>query len=182
MVLDHLTGYRSYLALLAGRCIGRQLRRKLNSSDLVQNTLLRLAAAGEAFLALPDGQRLAYVRRCLRNEVCDQRRRFFAEKRNIALERSLDELVDGSSVRLELWLAADNSTPSEQAIKSERLLRLADAIASLPPEQREAFELKHLQGLTLQETASVMGKQTVAQVAGLLRRATKTLRHALEEA
>lgn len=182
MAVDDLARYRSYLALLARRCVDRQLRRKLDSSDLAQNTLLRVAASGEAFRRLPDAQRLPYLRQCLRNEICDQRRRFFGEKRNVALERSLDDVMDESSEKLGHWLAADNSSPSEQAIKSEMLLLLADAIDSLPPEQREAFGLKHLQGLTLQETACAMGKQTVAQVAGLLRRATKTLRHALEDA
>lgn len=182
MATDHFTRYRNYLALLARRCVDRQLRRKLDSSDLVQNTLLRVAASGKAFRRLSDGERLPYLRRCLRNELCDQRRRFFGEKRNVTLERSLDDVIDESSAKLAHWLAASKSSPSEQAIKSEVFLLLADTIASLPREQREAFELKHLQGLTLQETACAMGKQTVAQVAGLLRRAMKTLRHALEDA
>ena len=182
MAVDDLARYRSYLALLARRCVDRPLWGKLDPSDVVQNTLLRVAVSGEAFLRLSDGQRLPYLRRCLRNEICDQRRRFFGQKRNVTLERSLDDVVDESSEKLGHWLASDKSSPSEQAIKSEMLLLAADAIASLPDEQRDAFELKHLQGLTLQETACAMGKRTVAQVAGLLRRATKALRHALEDA
>jgi len=178
MASGDLPRYRGYLALLARRCVDRQLRRKLDSSDLVQNTLLRIAASGEVFWQLSDAERLPYLNRCLRNELFDQRRRFFGEKRNVALERSLDDVIDESSARLTDWLAAGTASPSDQAIKSEMLLLLADAVVSLPPEQREAFELKHLQGLTLQETADAMGKQTIAQVAGLLRRATKTLRQA----
>ena len=177
-----LASYRSYLRILARRSLGRRLQRKLDSSDLVQGTLLRVSASGEAFRQLPEQQRLPYLRRCLKNELHDQRRRFFGAKRNVALEQSLAGAVDDSSEKLESWIAADKSSPSKQAIKTEKLLLLANAIDSLPPEQREAFELKHLDGLTLQETACAMGKETVSQVAGLLRRATKKLRQTLEDA
>jgi RNA polymerase sigma factor (sigma-70 family) len=72
-------------------------------------------------------------------------------------------------------LAAPQSSPSQQAVRNEELVRLADALLQLPEAQREAIVLHHLQGCPLSETARVLGK-TDAAVAGLLHWGLKQLR------
>jgi RNA polymerase sigma factor (sigma-70 family) len=64
--------------------------------------------------------------------------------------------------------------------RQERLVRLAEALAALPDDQRRAVELKHLEGLTLVEVARCMGR-TVPAVAGLLQRGLRGLREHLGE-
>lgn len=59
--------------------------------------------------------------------------------------------------------------PSERACKTEQAESLAVAIAALPPEQRDAVLLKHLENLSLAEIATRLDK-SIAAVAGLLRR------------
>ena len=78
------------------------------------------------------------------------------------------------------FLAADQTSPSGRVERQERLLRLADALAALPGDQRRAIELKHLQGLALIEVARRMGR-TVSAVAGLLQRGLRALREDLGE-
>jgi RNA polymerase sigma-70 factor (ECF subfamily) len=95
-------------------------------------------------------------------------------------ERSLEAALEQSSQRLEAILAADQSTPSQRAIRHEQLLLLADALARLPDDQRQAVELRHLQGLATVEIAQRMDR-TVAAVGGLLQRGLRTLRDSLEE-
>ena len=106
-------------------------------------------------------------------------RTFGREKRDIARERSLGAEIDQSSMRIEAWLEAVQTSPIDRADKNEQLLRLAGALAQLPEPQRLAIELHHLQGMSLAETA-VQLDRTEASVAGLLRRGLAELRELLE--
>jgi DNA-directed RNA polymerase specialized sigma24 family protein len=47
-------------------------------------------------------------------------------------------------VRVESWLARDESTPSKKASRGEQLVLLADALTGLPADQRTALELRVL--------------------------------------
>jgi RNA polymerase sigma-70 factor (ECF subfamily) len=89
--------------------------------------------------------------------------------------------LDQSSARLEAWLAAEQSSPSQQAIRSERLLGLAEALETLPEAQREAVELHYWQDWSLAEIATHLHRSPAA-VAGLLQRGLKKLRRHLQEA
>jgi RNA polymerase sigma-70 factor (ECF subfamily) len=85
-----------------------------------------------------------------------------------------------SSARLEGCLAAAGSSPSDQAVRNEQLLRLADSLAALPEAQREAITLHYWQALPLVQVADRMGR-TPASVAGLLQRGLKALRDLVAE-
>ena len=117
----------------------------------------------------------AWLRTLLANLLRDAFRKF---ARPGAVERSLQSALDQSSAGLEEFLAADLTSPSERIDRQERLVRLADALAKLPEDQRNAVELKHLQGLSLVEAAGRMGR-SVPAVAGLLQRGLKALRNDL---
>jgi RNA polymerase sigma-70 factor (ECF subfamily) len=80
-----------------------------------------------------------------------------------------------------MCLAAQQSSPSQQAMRQEDLLRLAGALAALPEEQRRAVELHHLQGCPLAGVAEQLGRSKGA-VAALLFRALQKLRHLLDDA
>ena len=173
-----LEQYRSYLLLLAGLHLDEPLRARFEPSDIVQQTLLEAHACRERIPTSPD-ERAAWLRAMLANNLRDARRSLRRQKRDIARERSLDQPLADSSHRIEQMLAVDQSSPSRQAIRHEDLLRLADAIWSLPETQRQAITLHHLQGRTLAETARQLEKSEGA-VAGLLHRGLRSLRERLE--
>jgi RNA polymerase sigma-70 factor (ECF subfamily) len=173
-----LESYRSYLRLLAGLRLDPRLRRKIDPSDLVQLTMLKAHEASGRSEFAGEAQRAAWLRRILARTMADEARRYSRGKRDAEMERSLLAGLDESSVRLEAWLADDRSSPSQQAIRHEQLLALAEALDALPEDQRQAVELHHLGGGSVAEVADRLGRSK-ASVAGLLRRGLKSLREHL---
>jgi RNA polymerase sigma-70 factor, ECF subfamily len=173
-----LERYRSYLRLLAGLRLDRRLRGKIDPSDLVQQTLLKAHQAAGQLRGPGDGDRAAWLRQILTNTMADEVRRFGRTKRDAGMERSLVASLDESSVRLEAWLAEDRSSPSQQAMRHEQLVRLAEVLAGMPEDQRRAVELHHLRGCSIADVGQQMGRSKAA-VAGLLRRGLRALRERL---
>ena len=172
--------FRSYLLLLARMQLGRQPGHRLEPSDLVQQTLLDAHRQRGQFRGREPAEMAAWLRRMLACNLADALRALKRGKRDVARERSLEADLGESSARLEAWLAAEQSSPSQQAMHNEQQLRLADALNLLPEAQRDAVLLHYWQGLPLAETAAQMGR-TPASVAGLLQRGLKTLRELLAE-
>jgi RNA polymerase sigma-70 factor (ECF subfamily) len=172
-----LEGYREYLRLLARLQLDPRLRGKVDPSDVVQQTLIKAHEHRDQFRGQSEAEQAGWLRRILANTLIDAARKF---GRELALGRSLEQAVHESSVRLEAWLAAEQSSPSELMQRQEQLLRLADALAQLPEDQRAAVELHHLRDASVAEIAALLDR-TEASVAGLLRRGLKKLRELLNE-
>ena len=101
-----LERYRDYLRLLARLQLGPQLRAKLDSSDLVQETLLRAHERFQQFHGTTNAELAAWLRQILCNQLTDAARKFGPGMRDVALERSLQAAVEQSSAKLEALLAA----------------------------------------------------------------------------
>lgn len=170
-----LEDYRGRLHAAAHRQTDPRLAAAVDPSGVVQQTLLEAHAAAVEWADWPDARRAAWLRRVLANNITDAVRRQTAAVRDAG--RRVGLAADPSGT---VALAADQSSPSQRAGRAEDLARLAAAVAALPPDQRRAVELHHLQGLTLAATAGAMGKTTQA-VVGLLFRGLRGLRGLLAE-
>jgi len=175
-----LERFRAYLRLLARLHLAPQLRGKLDPSDAVQQTLLQAYQALDQFRGQSEAEWAAWLRQILARNLAQALRDFGRAKRDQAREQSLQAAMDASSARLEAWLAADQSSPSQQAERGEQALRLAEALEQLPEAQREALVLQHWQGLSLAEIGAHLGRSPEA-VAGLIKRGLKQLRGLMEE-
>jgi RNA polymerase sigma-70 factor (ECF subfamily) len=176
-----LERYREYLRLLARLQLDPRLQTKLDPSDVAQQTLLQAYQSLGQFRGQTEAEMAAWLRTILANELAGAARKFLqGQKHQVGRERSLTEAVDDSSARLEAWLAADQSSPSQQAMRHEQLLGLSEALARLPEDQRQALELKYLHQHSVAAISAHLGRSRAA-VTGLLRRGLQKLREVLAE-
>lgn len=171
-----LERFREYLRLLARLQLDPRLQAKVDLSGVVQQTLLEAHLSLASLRAESDAETVAWLRKILAHNLADEVRKHGAAKRDAGLERSLDR----SASRVESWLAADESSPSRRVMRQEQALRLAEAVAGLPENQRRAVELHYLKGWTLAETARDLDCSKAA-VAGLLHRGLGGLRARLDQ-
>ena len=169
---------RAYLRVLAGTQWDGRLRGQLDPSDVVQEALLQAHTSRAQFRGQSENEWRAWLRTILSRKMADALRRF--GRHGGDLEQSLHVDLDQSSARIEPWMAAACATPAEEAARAEQLLRLTEALARLPEDQRLAVELHHLEGHKVPEVARRMGK-SLASAAGLLRRGLQDLRRLLPE-
>jgi RNA polymerase sigma-70 factor (ECF subfamily) len=175
-----LDRFRDYLMLLARAHLPARLRAKLDASDVVQQSLLEAHRHAAQFRGATSGELAAWLRQILARHLANAARDLGRARRDVGRERSLEEALEESSARLEGWLVGGQPSPSQEAQRNEQLLALAAAVAGLPEAQRQAVELRYLQGLSLNQVAGQMGR-TPAAVAGLLHRGMTQLRHRLTE-
>jgi RNA polymerase sigma-70 factor (ECF subfamily) len=176
-VLEH---YRGHLEMLARLHLDPRLERKLDPADVVQQTLLQAWKGLEQFRGRSEPEIAAWLRQILARVLANALRDFSRAKRQVGLERSLEQALDASSARLEQWLAAQESSPSQKVARLEDVLRLTEALAKLPEAQRQALILQHWQGWLLADIGAHLGRSPDA-VAGLLKRGLKQLRTLLQQ-
>lgn len=166
--------YRGYLRLLAETRLDRRLRRKIDPSDVVQETMLQAFRAWGDLRGDSEEQRLAWLRQILLRTLLHAVRDFGAAKRNVAREQPLVRIADQSSACLEQLCAADQTSPSQTVQRAEELLRIADALEELPTPQRDAVIAFYWHGATLAEIGADL-ERTAPAVSGLIYRGVKNL-------
>jgi RNA polymerase sigma-70 factor, ECF subfamily len=175
-----LERYRSLLRLRARQLhLDPRLKRRFDSSDLVQETLLKAHKNLHQFRGQTEAELVKWLQEILANALADQVRKARTGKRNLNLERSLETIVAESSGRLEAYLAAEQSSPSQQVQRKELLLRTAEALENLPADQRDVVMLRDLMNQPVAQIAQQLGR-TEKSVAGLLLRGRLKLRELLE--
>lgn len=176
---QELSRLREYLSLLARLQVRPIIQAKLDVSGVVQQTLLEAHQAWSQLEGRVEAEKVAWLRRALANNLADALRKLRTAKRDMGREKSLDQALEQSSGRVADWLKAEQSSPSEQAMHHEQSLQLAECLSKLPENQRRAIELKHLNGLSLIETAQQLECSTAA-VVGLLHRGVQRLRELMQ--
>lgn len=168
--------YRNYLQILARVQIGNHLRTRVDSSDLVQETLLEACRDFQQFVGTTERQLTSWLRQILVRNIANEAKRHRALKRD---SRRECELLDRSSVQLEQLLVANVSSPSAQVARRELSVILADGLATLPDDHRDVLVMRHLEELPFDEIAVRMERSSDA-VRQLWVRALRHLREELE--
>ncbi|MGQ0637492.1 MAG: sigma-70 family RNA polymerase sigma factor [Planctomycetaceae bacterium] len=176
-----LERYRNYLELLARVELGRRLQRKVDTADVVQETFLEAHRNFHRFRGASESEFIGWLREILGSRIADLVRRYVGTKgRDVRRERPLSVDFDQSSRVLDRGMVALNSTPSQQVIRREQGLLLAEALARLPDNYREVLVLRHLEELTFPQVAERMDR-TLNSVKKLWVRAVALLRRSLRD-
>ena len=172
--------YRNYLTILATIQLDQRLRRRMNPSDLVQETMLAAHRDFTSFRGGSEREFLAWLRQvlinCLHHAVDVHLK---AKKRDVRREISIEQVslaLDRSVVNFAQVLADPGVSPSASMRRREGAVALADQLARLKPEYRDVIVLRNLQGLSFEEIAERMDRKTGA-VRMLWLRAIEKFKH-----
>jgi len=176
-----LERYRNYVGLLVRLQIGRRLRSKVDIEDLLQEIWLEIHRKITLFRGGSEREFLTWTRRLIGSILANQVRHYLGTKsRDLRLERALVDELDHSSRALNEGLIASQSSPSQQAVRREQAVLLADALHDLPENYREVIILRQLEGLSFPDVARRMGR-TEDSVKNVWLRALARLRFSLED-
>jgi RNA polymerase sigma-70 factor (ECF subfamily) len=177
----HPEHYRDLLCVLARQVqLSPRLRRRFDSSDLVQEALLKATQNLQQFRGSTEAELVKWLQGILENALADAIRKARAQKRDVTQEQVLADVVSDSSARLQKWLVAPDSSPSQRAARKEQLLRLAAALEKLPQDQRDVVLLRDSLDTPIRLIAEQLGR-TEKAIAGLLLRGRRKLRELLQE-
>src|SRR3954453_23881731 len=128
MIIDQLRGeltepnfdqYRPYLYLLARSHTGRRHQARIDPSDIVHQTLLDAHQKDAQFRGKSAAELMGWLRQILANNLADAVRGMARAKRDVTRERSLDHELNDSFSLADGWLAAVQSSPSQQMVRAE---------------------------------------------------------------
>jgi len=158
--------------------MGREIRPKLDSMDLVQDALLSALGGLEDFTYKNEGDFLRWLSRITQNTLRDNIDRLYTDKRDIRKEVQLEnyEPTTGSGFAGTPG-PIEATTPSVIMSKKEDLDKLEKAIDELKPDYREVIVLSKIDGLSYREIGDRLGKSTDS-VGHLLSRAMVALTEA----
>lgn len=176
--------YRNYLKLLVVTQLERKLQQRVSPSDVVQETFLEANRDFAQFRGKSSGEFCAWLRKILVNNLHRVvERHVLAAKRDVRREVSLENLANSmeqSTARLEAMLPDPGTSPSGNAQRHEMEITLANHLAELPADYRDAIVLRHIEGLSFEAVGQRM-ERSAGAARMLWLRAIQTLREQMNE-
>ena len=152
--------------------MGREIRSKLDSMDLVQDALVSALEGLGDFTYKNEGDFLRWLSAIAQNALRDHLDKLHANKRDIHKEIRLKNY--GSTTGGGFTRPVNSTTPSSIVSRREELDKLEKAIDLLKPEHREIIVLTKIEGFSYKEIAEKLGK-SIDAVGMLLSRAMVAL-------
>lgn len=174
--------YRGFIKAWAHNHLPARLRKRVHSSSVVQETLLRVHAHAEQFVGTVPAQFEGYLLRVAKNVILDLSRFHHAKRRNMDRDLRLADLQSA-----EFWQAVQTSaidvsnssrkSATEQDDPSHRIQR---ALLELPKHYQYVIRSHFELGLTIKQLAANLDC-TEGAVRELLRRAIARLKTRLND-
>lgn len=146
---------RMIVLRLDGRVLG-----KVDVEDVLQDAYIEAARRIRDYLDRPTVPFFVWLRQIASQVLIDAQRRYLGTKmRDVNREMSLCGwgCASTSSAFLAAELADSLTTPSQRAVRSEMICELKDSLEKLEEIDREVLVLRHLEELSNNEVAEVLG-------------------------
>jgi|GEM_PF-687031 len=141
-----LEAFRPSLMLMADQNLEQRLRRRMSSSDVVQDTMLTAGKQFESFRGTTSGEFREWLLELFHSRLVDGiRRHQVAEIRRQSLEDEQLSLSD---------LLSREETPSVAARLNEDATLLLKALEALPTHLQRVIHLRYLENRTFEEIAA----------------------------
>jgi RNA polymerase sigma-70 factor (ECF subfamily) len=136
--------YAARVLTLVRLRLGRQLRRRLESRDILQSVMLKAFRGFARFRGESGAAFAAWLASIVENEVRDQADFHARRRRDAALEVSLDETTLAG-------LPNRARSLTRRLLLNERIERLANALESLAKDHRDVIVGRYLEDLSFEE-------------------------------
>lgn len=179
-IAEVFSRHRDKLQRMVRFRLDRRLYGRVDTADVLQDVWLETSRRIEDYTSNPAVPFFVWVRQLAYQIIIDLHRRHLgAQKRNISQEVSIAKSNCDTSVSIAAQLAGNLTSPSNVAMRGERLARLREALDGMDEVDREVLALRHFEELGNNEVAEILGIQKTA-ASNRYVRALKRLKQVLE--
>jgi RNA polymerase sigma-70 factor (ECF subfamily) len=157
--------HRARLRRMVELRLDRRLQARIDASDVIQEAYVDAVKRLDEFLSRPDYPLFLWLRLLVGERLLKLHRHHLGTRmRDAELEVSIyrGALPAATSAALAAQLLGKHTSPTQAAVRAERMLRLQEALNSLDPIDREVLALRHFEDLSLAETARSLEIQEAA--------------------
>jgi RNA polymerase sigma-70 factor, ECF subfamily len=159
--LNELIGrHRARLRRMVELRLDRRLQSRIDASDVIQEAYVEVVRRLGEYLSEPSYPLFLWLRLIVGERLLKLHRHHLGTKmRDAQLEVSIyrGALPAASSAALAAQLLGKHTSPTQAAMRAERMMRLQEALNTLDPMDREVLSLRHFEEMSLAETALSLG-------------------------
>jgi RNA polymerase sigma-70 factor, ECF subfamily len=162
---EALARHRARLRRMVEARLDRRVRGRVDPSDVLQDGLVDALAKLPGYLADPRLPLFLWLRLVVGERLAKTHRDHLGtQARDAGREVSLyrGPMPAASSAALAAHLLGRETSPTQAAVRAERLVRQQEALNALDPLDREVLSLRHFEELTHAEAARVLEVQEAA--------------------
>jgi RNA polymerase sigma-70 factor (ECF subfamily) len=151
--------HRERLRRMVDIRLDRRLQARIDASDVIQDAYVEVVTRLGEYLREPRVPFFLWLRLVVGERLLKLHRHHLGtQMRDAGLEVSLyrGALPAASSAALAAQFLGQETSPTQAAMRAERMLRLQEALNTLDAIDREVLALRHFEELTLAETAQVL--------------------------
>jgi RNA polymerase sigma-70 factor (ECF subfamily) len=168
--------HRARLRRMVELRLDRRLQARIDASDVIQEAYVDAITRFDEYLREPSYPLFLWLRLIVGERLSKLHRHHLGTRmRDAGLEVSLyrGALPAASSAALAAQLLGKYTSPTQAAVRAERVMRVQEALNTLEPIDREVLALRHFEELSLAETARSLGIKDSAAAKRYVRALTR---------